>query len=329
MNRLPALDNAKGIAIAAVIVFHVLRGFHSAGMIDGGIAARFADAFAYGFHVQTFFVIAGYFAWPRADKLAFQRDRQFSLYYSYLFWSIVSWMVAYALSGRVNTAVTTEELLYLPVRPIEHFWFLLILMIGTAALAALRTPRAILMGIGVLAAMTLLDVVHWYAVCECVIFVLTGAWLRAGPGLPPVRSWAAWLGVVLLAIGAWISVTVKTPLIPIWLIWSSFGGVYACYALASHIAGYPMLSRIFSFLGRHSMPLYLLHIFGGSGTRIILKMVVPQMAMPGAVMLSILGSFLVPLVIYGLARRMGITKWIGLDPIVVQPPRPMTTSQPA
>ncbi len=100
MNRLPALDNAKGIAIVAVVVFHVLRGFHSAGMIDGGIAARFADAFAYGFHVQTFFVIAGYLAWPRADKLVFQRDRQFSLYYAYLFWSIVSSSVKPPFGGR-------------------------------------------------------------------------------------------------------------------------------------------------------------------------------------------------------------------------------------
>ncbi len=329
MNRLPALDNAKGIAIVAVVVFHVLRGFQSAGMIDGGIAARFADAFAYGFHVQTFFVIAGYLAWPRADKLAFQRDRQASLYYSYLFWSIVSWMVAYALSGRVNTAVTTEELLYLPVRPIEHFWFLLVLMIGTAALAVPRTPAALLMGIGVLAAMTLLDIVHWYAVCECLIFTLTGAWLRAGPGLPPVRSWAAWLGVALLAIGAWISVTVKTPLIPIWLIWSSLGGVYACYALASHITGYPMLSGILGFLGRHSMPLYLLHIFGGSGTRIVLKMAAPQMPPSIAVLLSILGAFIVPLMIYGVARRLGMSRWIGLDPITVQPARPLTVGQPA
>lgn len=329
MNRLPALDNAKGIAIIAVAVFHVLRGFQVAGIVDAGFVWRFADSAAYSFHIQTFFMIAGYLSWPRANAVAFQRDRQFSLYYSYLFWSIISWTIAYALASRVNNAVTVEDLLLIPVRPIEHFWFLPVLMIGTAVLAALRTPLALILGCMVLALVALIDVVHWYGVCECLIFIVLGAWLRAGPGLPPIRSWAAWLGAALLAFGAWIGAASTTAIAPIWLLWSSLGGCYACYAVAHWTTGRPQLSSVLGYLGRHSMPIYLLHILGGSGTRIVLQHIAPHLAAPVAITLSILASFVVPLVIYEGARRLGITRWIGLDPIVMRPARPTSIGLPA
>lgn len=319
MTRNVALDNAKGIAIIAVVVFHVSRGFESAGMIERSAALAFADACAYGFHVQTFFLIAGYLAFARAGSLAFQRDRQISLYYAYLFWSLVSWCAAYVLSGRVNNPVTPADLVMLPIRPIEHFWFLPVLMIGTALLGLLRTPYALLLGLTVMATVAVAEVIQWYGMCVFLLFMLVGGWLRAGPGLPPVNAWAGWACAGLLGIGAWLNVTSPVPVAPIWFIWASLAGCYACYALASAVTRLPALSTLLSGVGRNSMAIYLLHVFGGAGARIVLRQIAPDMAIWLALLICCIASIVLPLAGLYAARRLGISRWVALDPIAFAP----------
>ena len=51
------LDVAKGIAIACVVIGHVIRGFQSAGLLEYNLFLQVLDNFVYGFHVQLFFMI--------------------------------------------------------------------------------------------------------------------------------------------------------------------------------------------------------------------------------------------------------------------------------
>jgi fucose 4-O-acetylase-like acetyltransferase len=315
MTRLSDLDNAKGIAIAAVVIFHVLRGFQTAGLIGSNAALQFADALAYGFHVQMFFIIAGFLAFPRAGELSFQRDRQLSLYYPYLLWSAVSWAISYALASKVNSGVTIDDLLHIPFRPIEHFWFLLILMIGTALLAFLRNSIALAGAILVLTIIAIADVAHWYDIWTRLILILIGAWMRSGPGLPPVSNLGGLAGACLLGTGCWLSLHASYPIASIWLLWSTLGGCYACYVLAHRIVAWPGLYACMSYLGQHSMPIYLLHVCGGAGSRIILREIAPGLPVSLSFALSLVGAFAIPLIIYEVSRRLGLSRWLGLDAI--------------
>ena len=319
MTRNAALDNAKGIAIIAVVLFHVSRGFEAAGMMEPSLVGMFADAYAYGFHVQTFFLIAGYLAFPRAGSIAFQRGRQISLYYAYLLWSLVSWCAAYVLSGQVNNPVTPGDLAMLPVKPIEHFWFLLVLMIGTALLGLLRTPYALLLGLMIVVIVAVADIIHWYGLSTFLVFMLVGGWLRAGPGLPPVNALAGWACAGILGIGTWLAVTSPVPLAPIWLVWASLAGCYACYALASATTRLPFLCAPLNRIGRDSMAIYLLHVFGGAGARIAMRHAAPGMATWLAFLICCIASIALPLVALHIARQLGISRWVALDPLILKP----------
>jgi len=79
MSRNTTLDNAKGVAILAVVIGHVLRGFNAAGWIADSLPLKLTDAVLYGFHVQTFFLIAGFLTFPKAASARFQYERQINL----------------------------------------------------------------------------------------------------------------------------------------------------------------------------------------------------------------------------------------------------------
>lgn len=308
-----ALDCTKGIAILAVVLFHVTRGYSSAGLLTETVPLRFADTLAYGFHVQSFFLIAGYLSFPRADGWRFQLRRQVSLYHAYLLWSVVSWLLSAAFAGQVNSAMDWQALMRIPVEPIQHFWFLLALMAGTALIGLLRTP-ALLLG-----ATALCLGLHGTGVGGYFLsyfpFIFIGAWLRQSGQHPPANLIAGALCLLAIGLGAWTATVNGRQLgyasaFPLML-----AGCYAAYVGGSLAARSGGVGALLAMLGRHSLPIYLLHVIAGAGTRILLGHAAPGLPVPIAVTISLAAAIGLPLLADLVARRLGLAALAGFAPL--------------
>lgn len=139
MKRDAAIDRARGIAIVLVATFHMTRGLVTSGRLENSPALEFTDRFAYGCHVQIFFLISGYFLYGRMENWRDFAPRAVNLYYPYLLWSFVSAAIVLAMPGAANHSLHLSAVAMIPVVPIHHYWFMLFLIAAMATLVAIRS----------------------------------------------------------------------------------------------------------------------------------------------------------------------------------------------
>lgn len=307
-----ALDTTKGIAILAVVIFHMTRGFTDSGQLATSLFLELADATAYGFHIQTFFIIAGYLAFPKAGSAQVQLGRQASLYYAYLLWSLISWTISSAMANLVNHPVSFTELLLIPIVPIQHFWFLLPLMLGTVLLGILRKPLPLVLGCLVFVVLMSVPGLAQLGIYGWVVYVLFGGFLCAAALRPKANLFLGIAGAAILFAGAWNQVLggfwLYTPPLS-YLV--TLSGCYAAYVAGSYAARSRLAGPALSMLGRHSMAIFLLHAITGSGLRIVLSRVVPGMDVYIAILLTILSGVYLPIFVEWTAERMGLATLLG------------------
>jgi surface polysaccharide O-acyltransferase-like enzyme len=314
-TRDEALDTTKGIAILAVVIFHMTRGFTDSGELPLSLALNLADAIAYGFHIQVFLIIAGYLAFPKAGSLEVQFSRQASLYYTYLLWSVISWTISSAMASLVNHPVSFSELLLIPIVPIQHFWFLLPLMLGTALMWILRTPTALVLGCLAVAVMISIPGIQ-LRIYGWVFYVLFGGLIRAAALRPKANLLVGLAGAALLFTAAWRDVAHNGQWFhsPPFTNLVSLSGCYAAYVVGSYAVRSRLIGSALAFLGRHSMPIFLLHAITGSGLRIVLAHVAPGLDVYIAILLTILLGIYLPIAIEWAAEQIGLATLFGFKP---------------
>lgn len=315
MARNIVLDSSRGIAIIAVAVFHMTRGMESAGKLDASPALLFADTLAYGFHVQIFFLISGYFLYRRVTQWADFLPRAINLYYPYLLWSLISMAIILAMPGAVNVSRDWSEMLLIPIIPVQHYWFLAYLIIAIAIMLAAK--RSIELATGVLLLISVAtprifgemggpyppdDVAYWSA------FLLTGA-MFAKYAIEPKPNWALFVGALLFALGSvLVSLTFEIDIRDgVFFLFS----LTACYALicVSAWLGGPILAKI----GELSLVIYLTHVIFGSGARIVAYKLIPQAPTAAVLLLSIVAAIAGPLTLYWAGRRTRLNRPLGFD----------------
>jgi fucose 4-O-acetylase-like acetyltransferase len=315
MPRNPSLDNAKGIAMTAVILFHILRGMDAAGLIAYSPLLKLADNFAYGFHTQTFLFVSGLLAWQHAGSLNWQLRRQAALYHPYLLWSLITWSLSFMLAQSVNQPVTLAQLATVPILPIGHFWFLLALMAGTAVLALLRSPIALIAGLVVCILLCFTPVSAWIGAPYHLFFMLAGALLAAGPGLPTVPWPATILALAVLLGGAAMGGQNLGAMHDVRLLWVGIAGCVACIGIAQALSASRAATAGLGVIARYSMTLYLLHVLAGAGTRIVLTKLLPDLPISLVFIASLSAAFVLPLFAAIIARRLHIDGALGFSPL--------------
>lgn len=321
-HRDRALDCTKGIAIFAVVLFHVTRGFTLAGHLPESAALRFADSFAYGFHVQTFFLVAGFLAFPKAADARYQLGRQASFYYTYLLWSLISLVLSIAFSHAVNKPVGWTELAWMPIVPIQHFWFILALMFGTAVLGLLRTPSRLLGGAASIIALTyVLGPLHATGLAgslgfytTSLPFILIGGWLRQSEIRPTVTVPATLICLITFSGYAWWTAAGYQALTAVIAFPAMLTGCYVAYAVGT-FASRTTPGEILAALGRHSYVIFLAHVIAGAGARIILTRLAPGLNLMITISISLAAAIILPMLFGQLARKMGLAILFGLDPL--------------
>jgi len=283
------VDIAKGIGIVLVVFGHVWRGLHAAGLPIGEAQFALVDSGVYAFHMPLFFCLSGLFfhdSLLKRGPAGLMASKVDSLVWPYLVWSLLQGAVEVALSHWTNGKTSPGQVLAL-WEPRAQFWFLYALFLscalGCLAYARLRReeaawmlPSALLLYAiaGNLTDPSVIDQTMTYFA-----FFALGAALRPAEAALQ-RRWAWLFGPVLVAA---VAAAVAGQLlfhVRLGLNYRSVGG--AAFALAAVCVlavlllsvglsrwGGP-IGGVLRRLGAASMPIYLMHILAGSGTRILL-----------------------------------------------------------
>lgn len=318
MTRDPAIDRARGLAILAVAWFHMTRALINTGHMADGPLLQWADRLAYGWHVQIFFLVSGYFLQGRVRRWADVWPRALDLYWPYLLWSTITAVLLLAMPAS-GSALRLSDVIVLPVIPFQHYWFLLYLIVCIALMALVGRWPLLVTGLFLVAnlvawradlpqdrlGVTLDNGTYWPA------FFFFGAWLARRGALLRWRTGPALFAFAVAALAALASVRSGID-----IRWSLFfvPSLCACYALvwlASRLA-VPGLA----WLGQRSLPIYLVHVMVGAVLRALVYRVVPGIPVALAFAVIFGGAVAIPVVLDLVATRLGLARLAGFAPIV-------------
>jgi fucose 4-O-acetylase-like acetyltransferase len=290
--------------------------------------------------MPLFFLLSGLLVPYRIDRGAanFLRGLIPTLIWPYFLWSIIQHSVVFSLGALANhpAHLYWPVLLSLPWDPISQFWFLYALF-WMHVLAAISLPRAgresfVLLALALKALVLLLPLpVAIKLLGNHMFFYAVGVWLGTG-GLeqmlfrhkPIFRALLLPLAAVVIAMtyfalssfGADLPIaTVASPKIAN-LAWrfpvmaAAICGVAASLSLAHFARGY--VATGLEFLGRMSMPIFILHIMFIAGLRIVLTHY--QLITDANLLLFMLvvTGLVGPLIVERISRRLGLGRILGL-----------------
>lgn len=342
MNRIKWLDSARGLGIILVVIGHALGG-----LIDSPIGKdqnMFRQLFfaIYTFHMPLFFLLSGLLVPKRLEKgpRDFLKGLIPSIIWPYFLWSIIQFTIIYALGSLVNRPADSywPIILSLPWNTVSQFWFLYALF-WMHILSVLLVPRLgregfLLFALALKAiALILVLPVPVKLVSNHLFFYAVGLWLMTS-GLETLvikrKAWIKSIGLPALALATIAATFVAVPRfgadIPIMaagspeianLAWrfpvmaASLFGVAAVVAIASlpHIAD----SRILLWLGRMTMPIFVLHVMFLAGARIVLLRL-NLLTEPALILgVSVVAGLAGPLVVERITRMLKLNRWLGFQ----------------
>lgn len=329
--RLLWIDTARGIGIILVVYAHVLRGQVSAKLLAPTAIEQLQDHAIYAFHMPFFFLLSGLFAGAAVrSPLRFLQRRFVSIVYPYLLWSVAQTALSMAANQYANTPGTIHALAQIAVHPIGQFWFLYVLAILQLLLLLPRPVFYLLVPVSVWVGL------EWGTASMLARAGWSMPFFAAGVFLGPHRL-QAWLcsprRASLWFVGAALlfALLFATPFPP-----TLIGLVLRHYLLAA-VGSVAALSlarlideriRILPMLGVASLAIFVLHVICGAAARTLLvKLGLHQPAV--AALLVTLAGLLIPLAIYLLSIRPGLTPWLGLGFPPASPARlPLSANQP-
>jgi len=290
-TRRPELDAAKGIAIVLVVVFHVWSALVAAGRAEPTALRAWLDAFAYTFHTQVFFFVAG-MVFPDPSRPGFFGKVGRRLVYPYVLWGTVQGFIVAFAGSAANFPIAPRDVLpSLIFEPGHQFWFLYVLIAVT-----LLTGLALRMG------WERRDVL----IASIVLFVLQ----MLAPGPPAIR----WTGFHAVYFAAGLCVGLERPLPPPWVVPAAYGALaivvtfgwqdsivlrplWATIGIAGTLAlaqAWP--NRALCELGRASLAIYVAHVMAA----------VPSRVLPFPLASGIALGLGLPYVLWLIAERTGL-----------------------
>jgi peptidoglycan/LPS O-acetylase OafA/YrhL len=238
-----------------------------------------------------------------------------TIIYPYLLWSVIQLATNRAMGRFTNGVPDASSFFTILYRPYAQFWFLFVLfalLVLVTPLLKLRHGAFVAMMAGALAyaVYPLAEALPWHPAAQMLryfVYVALGAaagpWLvRSGAG-PFKRGRAGLIGVVAIVSLFWLFWR-KAQISPLELGAASILGT-AGVILFGWCIEHAVLGRVLEFLGRRSLEIYVAHVLGAAGMRIVLL----QLGVASAPLHFILGvsaGVLLPLGLWWFASTFGI-----------------------
>jgi len=322
-SRELALDVAKGIGILLVVIGHAWRGLNAGGLIGDAWLFQLVDRVIYNFHMPLFFLLSGmtFQAWALrrpVGEAALSRVTR-------LLWPLVLWTYLFtaarlAAGDAANSPVSgIESLLFFPLPPRDHFWFLWALFLQHLVVLALirfvtgplpAAAWAVLAAALVLgSSLTPVGLNAWtFGAATYAGAFLTGLALGQSDWRP--RGTLAFVVAAALFLG----LQVASFHLPEGLLTAQLLGILlslAALAMIYQLTAGPTTAplRLLAWVGVSSMGIYLAHTIFSAGTRAVLGRFTADLSLH--MILGTLAGIIGPLLLYAVIRRVGRPAWIG------------------
>jgi fucose 4-O-acetylase-like acetyltransferase len=318
-----SLDVAKGLGIILVVVGHAWRGLETAGMVGDPALFHLVDSLIYNFHMPLFFLLSGmtFEAWALKRPLPEAAiSRVTRLLWPLVLWTYIFYGARLAAGDAANSQVHGwQSLLFFPLPPRDHFWFLWALFLQhLACLALLRLVGrplgpaiwgALALAVVVGSSITPVGLNAWtFGAATYAGAFLTG--LALGPKGLPARGMTAFA----VACGVFLGVEAASFHLPQSLLVSQLVGIVLALAFLALVrilctSGLKPALRLLAWLGVSSMGIYLAHTIFSAGTRAVLARTTTDLSLH--MIFGTLAGLIGPLILYALIRRFGRPQWIG------------------
>lgn len=343
-SRIDWPDAAKGVGIVLVVAGHMVGGLIDSDVPVANWPLREIFVAIYTFHMPLFFILSGLFVAKRIerDPAGFLRGIVRNIYYPYLLWSFIQFTLIYLMGQWANTPPGPyfSTIFRIPFSPLSQFWFLLVLAIMHAATYILlpRVGVITLLLIGLVmrslsaifipnaVPQMLLDFFFYYA-----LGVLLGP-VGVLEVIRPKLHGRAVLGVMsalgLLVMTVQVIIARSTPAVFYQehprlaaallsrLGWShlGLGAALAMTAvvivLAENARG--RIKAALLYLGRYSLPIYILHVMFVAGSRIVLVKIFNVTSLAVLVPTLLLAGIAGPLAAQMIFLRLRLARPLGL-----------------
>ena len=318
-ERLDWADAARGLGIILVVYGHANRAVFK--MDTAPSWAKFQDTFIYSFHMATFFLLTGLFVWKSLEKnrAGFVPNKIKTIVYPYFLWSIIEGGLQLPLGKYINNAMSINDLLGIPFRPIDQYWFLYALFLCQMLVFViyprkwLAIPVTIILYFSFMITRRANIIFRTFAFLP---FVVMG--MFSGPIFKRIAD-ASFSVRVMVLCGAWaLFAAIFTPAVLLGyeradLVLLLLGSTGACgtVALATLFTG-TACGRLLTSLGEGSMAIFVMHTIFAAGARIVIrKLGVPVDGLP-LVLLTTLAGIALPYAAWRVSERWGWSAILGI-----------------
>ena len=324
MTRDSRLDAARGVAIVAIVMVHVLRGMHGSGLVDCSVSTTF-DRIVGLWCLNVFAFVGGAFvarSVQRRGAGSYVRDRVFRIFAIFVVWTLLQGGVQLAAAGLINIPLSVTGVLSL-WHPNSQLWYLPFLIVVTVVFVPLQ-PWKSQRAWWILGAAAVLSFAFWgydggYVGTQglgLVVFMVGGMILgseRVQGVLDrfSVRS-AGLLSAAVLVFASVVSVLTSATMSTVFFedrtLFTTAVGIVLALLGSAAILLFGQAARAWALpalLGRRSLDIFLGHIMMAAGARIVLlHLGVTSVWVIGvcAVLAGIIGSLLLA----DLLRRVGL-----------------------
>ena len=324
-NRITYIDTLKGLAIILVILGHIANGY----MWDEGVSQAYFYVYniIYTFHMPLFILLSGFTfhtAYCRESFVQMSRigKQILSLTILYVFWSLVLGVFKMIFGGMVNNPITAINLLMIPVKPIQLYWYLFILIIFYAVFGFLLKKR---ISIWLIIAVTLCLSIASFWIPPLLIFDIKrllyysfffalGIQLSSNNGmlfsangdcqtmLQTILVAVLFVLAVVFCVVFWRSDEFLHDHYLALVIGSGLSlGIFQLFRTVNWIGN----SRFLSWIGRHSLEIYLIHTFVLSAFRSAFQKIGLNKPLL-VIVLSLLAGLFIPLAISFVCKKLKI-----------------------
>jgi uncharacterized membrane protein YcfT len=334
-ERLHWVDFVKTINILGVVWIHVHRGMLNAGIYELDSATHWTSRFLGAFIMPGFFFLSGMFisSAVRRPFKEFLGDKSRTLVYTYFLWATLHYSIQVLMNKHTNNDIGWSVLWENFYYPRGHFWFMytiffIMLLFYLFNALKLKPWMFLVFAIGLYCTNFIPDLSlgTWavpYHIRKSILFFAVGAVVnRKGPilWLDAAPSWKlALIGVTGFAITLPLVMQGYRDVLSVNPILGIFGGTGTiCFAILMHRSGRFGLIEI---CGRNSMAIYVAHVIGLAGVRIVLQKGLGIDAWQLHAPSGILGGVGFPLLLMWICNRFRFPYLFGW-PRKVNPPRP-------
>ena len=330
--RLSWVDHARGIAIMLVVYRHAAVGMRRSGIDVSPLMYNIQEVF-YNFRMPVFFVLSGIFvagSLQRKPMKTVLLERVYTLLYPYLLWGSIMILMQTFFSQFTNSKRNWTDLADIIIQPrnVDHLWYLFalfntsILYLGLSKLIKSRALHAVLAIVLNLISISVYfqgnslvaDILYYYCYFFAGTFI-SGILLNKEKREAFLKfNHLKWLLPVFI-LGQWFWFTHRAEdntYILLFLVINLLA-CYFIYILAFRISKNDR-NEWLAYLGKHSLYIYILHVFVTSFTRTVIMRVNPSLN--PWIMLTIcwVCGLLVPILVFNTLKGFGFEKMFSLKP---------------